>query len=411
VGKAILKAGDCRNAAQIQRAIDELAGSGGSLELPEAEIELDRGIELRSGVSIVGQGRSTILRGAPARVYPLNGFQVYGMYDVAVRGSVGLKPGMTVAVRDDTYGDFFETFARLTWVEGDRVGLDRPLASDYGEPGSNPRLITSFPLIFGSGVRGASVRNLMLDGNGRRQPEGIGACRGAALYFIRSRDCAVEDVWESSFPGEGLGFQMCRQMHIEGCSFNDNAGNAFHPGAGSTAALFRLCSAEGNGRCGFFFCARATRITVEGCRFRGNLEAGASIGVLDCHNRILGCTMSENSGPGLLFRPERRPGEVHSCEISGCTLERNSGPGVRGQIDIRGETHDLVITDNRISGESAGIWVETGCRRIHLEGNRMTGCSPEISADPASLMRERPEISCGPDSALPQHYNHLHLQM
>lgn len=49
-------------------------------------------------------------------------------------------------------------------------------------------------------------------------------------------------------------------------TFNGNAGNGLHPGAGSTDALFEDCSGDHNKRAGFFFCVRANHITVRGCR-------------------------------------------------------------------------------------------------------------------------------------------------
>ena len=60
-------------------------------------------------------------------------------------------------------------------------------------------LITSYPLIYGLGVENVAVRDLCLDGNREKQPMGIGACRGAAVYFLRSHDFEVSDVVESGF--------------------------------------------------------------------------------------------------------------------------------------------------------------------------------------------------------------------
>ena len=54
---------ECDSAQRIQQAIDELAPRGGRLILPELALTLDRGLELRSDVELVGQGRGTV----PAR--------------------------------------------------------------------------------------------------------------------------------------------------------------------------------------------------------------------------------------------------------------------------------------------------------------------------------------------------------
>ena len=63
------------SAADIQQAIDDLGEKGGRVVLPEMELILDRGLELRSNVELVGQGQGTLLRKAPGRIYRLSGYQ------------------------------------------------------------------------------------------------------------------------------------------------------------------------------------------------------------------------------------------------------------------------------------------------------------------------------------------------
>ncbi|MBC7237993.1 MAG: hypothetical protein H5T69_19290, partial [Chloroflexi bacterium] len=238
-------------AVVIQAALDRLPPEGGQVILPAGEWTLDRGLRLRSGIELSGQGQDTVLRKAPGRVYPLTGYHNYGMCDVPLQFTDGLLPGMTVAIRDRTHGGFFETFARLTWVEENWVGLDRGLRADYLADGE-PELVTAFPLVYAENAQDVALRRITLDGNREAQPAGIGSCRGAAVYFIRCTRFAVSDVVERGFHGEGLGFQICRDGRIERCRFDDNLGNGFHPGAGSTGVLFAECTAEGNSRSGFF---------------------------------------------------------------------------------------------------------------------------------------------------------------
>jgi hypothetical protein len=399
------------SAAAIQAAIDSLGEAGGRVVLPAVDLVLDRGLELRSNVELVGQGENTVLRKAPGRVYPLAGYHNYGMYDVPLEFTDGLELGMTVAVRDNVHGGFFETFARITWIDGNWVGLDCGLHSDYSA-NEEPVLVTSYPLIYGLGVENVAVRDLCLDGNRDEQAAGIGACRGAAVYLIRSHRFEVTDVVEVDFAGEGLGFQMCSHVTIRRCSFGRNTGNGYHPGAGSTAVLFEDCVAEDNGRAGFFFCVRANHVTVRNCTFSGNVACGISVGTRDCHNRIENCRIVGNDGPGILIRSTDRPVEVHSCHISGCRVERNARQRGRGQIDILGEAHDLAFTDNDIYGllpeqERAGIYVGPSAQGIWLGDNRFQGCFPDVIADPASLAEEARSLKCGMDAVQDVDLRHL----
>ena len=405
-----LSTAEAESAAGIQKAIDSLGDGGGSVVLPQGELDLDRGLELRAGVELVGQGRGTVLRKAPGRVYPLAGYHNYGMHDVPLQYTEGLEPGMTVAVRDSTHGGFFETFARITWVEGTWVGIDRGLDSDYYAD-KEPVLVTSFPLVFGLGVGRVALKNIMLDGNRARQPEGIGACRGAAVYFYQCSDFEVSGVEEHGFAGEGLGFQMCRRGRIAECRFADNTGNGYHPGAGSTGACFEDCVSEGNGAAGFYFCVRANHVTVRDCTFEGNQVCGLSIGTRDCYNLVEKCRFVKNGGPGVLVRPTARPVEVHSCRIAGCTAAGNARKTGRGQIDILGDAHDLVLTENVIvgapGGETAGLYVAPSAERIWAQDNDIKNCFPEVVGDASCFADREPSFDCGSEDARNSHFRHL----
>ena len=401
---------EAQTAARIQQAIDELGAEGGQVVLPEGEFVLDRGLELRSRIELRGQGQGTVLRKAPGRVYPLSGYHNYGMCDVPLEFTDGLEPGMTVAVRDEAHRGFGETFARITWVEGTWVGLEHGLQSDY-HAAREPELVTAFPLIYGLGVEDAVVRELTLDGNRAEQPAAIDGCRGSAIYFIRSRRVEVTDVEEASFAGEGLGFQMCRDMRILRCSTYNNTGNGFHPGAGSTGVLFENCTAETNSLAGFFFCVRANHVTVRGCTFNGNTTCGVSVGARDCYNLIESCRMDHNEGPGILFRQGARTIEVHTCRVRGCHLEGNARVTGRGQIDVLADAHDLALVNNTLLGtetrETAGIYVAPQAQGIWLADNHIERCFPAIIADRTCLAEREPELSCGVETVQERDYRHL----
>lgn len=401
---------EATSAAAIQHAIDALPETGGRVVLPAMDLTLDRGLELRSNVELVGQGQDTILRKAPGRVYPLSGYHNYGMRDVPLMFTEGLEPGMTVAVRDDRHGGFYETFARITWVEPTWVGIDRGLHSDY-DAALNPVLVTAYPLVFGLGVTNVAVREVTLDGNREAQPAAIGACRGAAVYFIGSRAITVERVSEAGFAGEGLGFQMCSQVHIRNCHFARNAGNGYHPGAGSTGVTFDNCVAEGNEAAGFFFCVRANHVTVRDCKFSSNRGPGISVGTRDSNNLIESCTVDGNAGPAILFRDTPRPVAMHNCRVLHCQLHDNARNEGSGQVVVLGDAHDLALAHNVISGgasrESAGIFVAPTATSVWLHDNQIEGCFPHVVADPDSLVAHDPVEACGYESVQPNHARHL----
>lgn len=405
-----LQAPQVTSAADIQQAVDALGAAGGRVVLPALELVLDRGIELHSNVELVGQGRNTVLRQAPGRIYPLSGYHNYGMLDVPLMFTDGLVPGMTVTIRDDRHGGFFETFARIRWVRDGWVGIDQGLHSDY-DASLNPILVTAFPLVFALNAENVAVRSLTLDGNRSAQPAGIGACRGAAVYFLRSHGLAVTDVVERDFAGEGLGFQMCSQVHIRDCHFSGNAGNGFHPGAGSTAASFEHCVAEANDAAGFFFCVRANHIDVRDCTFARNAGPGMSVGTRDSDNLIEGCRMHENDGPGLLFRSTQRPVAMRMCRVRACSIQHNARRDGAGQVVVLGDAHELTFEQNQVAGEPrrerAGFYIEPTATHIWLEDNEVRDCFPNVIADAASLAVANPVVACGMETVETHDFLHL----
>ena len=398
------------SAAAIQTAIDSLGRDGGRVVLPAMDLTLDRGIELRSGVVLSGQGEDTTLRKGPGRVYPLSGYHNYGMCDAPLQSTAGLAVGMTVCVLDELRRGFYETFARITWIDGLWVGLDHGIKGDYYADEA-PRLTTAHPLVFGHGIADAAVCDLRLEGNRADQEEGIGGCRGGAVYFAASRRIEVTGVRERDFFGEGLGFQMCRDMRIRDCVFDANTGNGLHPGAGSTNCLFESCSSAGNGRSGFFFCVRANHITVRDCTFEGN-GLGVSVGTRDCHNVVEACRIVRNRGEGVLFRPECvSPVEVHSVRVADCDIDGNAFEEGEGQVAVHADTHDVVIESNRITGSPGralpAIYAAPTAREVYCGDNTVSQCEPEVAAETATLAAQRPEITGGYGIAPETAYRHL----
>ena len=382
------------DAAAIQTAIDSLP-DGGRIVLPEMELTLDRGLELHSAVELVGQGKATILRKGPGRIYPLSGYHNYGMCDVPLESAEGLAVGMTVSVLDDERLGFYETFARITWIDGNWVGLDHGVEADYLAD-SRPRLTTAYPMLFGNGVRDVAVRELTLQGNRQLQDAAMGPCRGSAIYFAKSQGLEITGVRESDYLGEGIGFQMCRDVIIRDCAVSGNTGNGLHPGAGSTNCLIEQCSSTGNYKSGFFFCVRANRVTVRDCRFEDNGD-GVSIGIRDCHNLIESCAIAGNRGAGVLVRDAPKPVEVHSCQITRCEIADNGRVDGSAQVVIPAAAHDLLFCGNRISGggRTAGIEAASGSRGLYLEGNVFADCAVDVAAEDESLVAKAPIIARG----------------
>lgn len=404
----ILTHPEAASAEAIQTAIDAFDGYG-RLVLPAMDLLLDRGIELRSGIELVGQGSATVLRKGPGRIYPMSGYHNYGMQDVPLTSTTGLAVGMTVSVLDNLRLGFYETFARITWIDGDWVGIDTGLSADYTAD-QQPRLTTAYPMIFGHRISNAAVRNLVLDGRREDQEIPMGGCRGGAIYLARSSATEVSGIRQYDYHGEGISFQMCRDVVVRESEFSRNSGNGIHPGAGSTNCLIDDCRSTGNEHSGFFFCVRANHITVRNGVFEENGD-GISIGTRDCHNLIEACRIHVNHGPGVLLRPDRSPVEVHSCRFQHCSIQGNAEREGGGQIVIAGPARDLEFSENDIQGDAhnpkPGILMEAATQKVHLRDNRFAGCDPDIRADERSLAHTTTSFECGHGEFIENRFRHL----
>lgn len=390
----ILKPGECRSAEAIQDRVNKVrTDGGGCIILPEMELVLDRGLQLFSNIELKGQGDQTVLRKAASRAYPMSGYHNYGMMDVPLVSSDGLKPGMTVSIHDSrSHGGFYETFATITWVENNWVGINRPIKADYARD-QQPELTTAFPMIFAHDAENVTIKNLTLDGNLEENTVMMGGCRGGCIYFAGSRNMTVDSVRQHHYNKEGISFQMCADVFIRNSEFHDNAGNGMHPGAGSTNVVFDNCKGANNQYCGFFFCVRANHIDVRNCEFRGN-GIGVSIGTRDCYNLIEDCRIADNQDVGLETRDCWEPAEVHSCMICNCEFRSNGVGKEAPEIRIGLDTHDVVFENNRIhpvSSERDAIVVHESAENICFEN------TVDSESDPPRHMRAcaKPDFECG----------------
>lgn len=397
-----LKISDCTTATQIQSYIDSLT-EGGSIIFPETLIDLDRSIELRDGVQLIGQGEKTIFRKKPfSKTYTLKGQHCEGLYDVHLYDTQGLKPGMTVTITCKNAMGFDHTFTKITWVDKNHIGIERPLSRNFFE--ENQAILTfAFSIIDASHVKNAALLNFKIDGNRSENPHQINGCRGAAIYLNSCQNIEIDSIIESNFNGDGLSYQSCYDIRVSNSSFSNNHGQGFHPGAGTTKSYIRNCIANNNEYCGFFFCVRANHIDVHNCTFQDNHYHGISIGQHDSHNHIKGCNINRNKISGIFFRSRFNNSAPHACLIEQCKISEN----LDHQIFFREGCYDITLKNNLISAnDSKGIEFEAPVRTIYFQDNELNGITLPQSD---FLTQIEPKFSCGYKIAESIYARHLNI--
>src|ERR1041384_3792956 len=103
----------------IQRAVDELSARGGGIvEVGPGTFTMHDSLHLRSGITLRGMGRETILRKAAMVESPLANYEAYGHYDVSVAEPDKFRIGMGVCIYGKNALGFLRTVATLTWRKG-----------------------------------------------------------------------------------------------------------------------------------------------------------------------------------------------------------------------------------------------------------------------------------------------------
>lgn len=386
----------------LQAAVDHVAArGGGTVQVAAGVYEMADSLHLRSGVTVRGAGRETVLRKAASVVSPIVGYLGYGHYDVSLAEPDRFRVGMGVWISDERSMGFYDTVATLTWREGERFGLSRFLNHDYGEA-QDGRVVSVYPVISGYHVEDAAVADLVIDGN-REANERLHGCRGGGVFLLGSRKVRLNRLCVECYHGDGISFQQCVDLRIEDGLLTGNAGAGLHPGSGSVGAVVRNVKIADNGADGIYYCLRAAYSLCEGCEVVRNGGPGISIGGRDTDHWIRGNTIHDNRGPGILFRAGSRYMGAHRNRIEGNTIVANGGAA---QVLVEDIAETVHLLHNRIAGPGTALRIGAQCRDLVVFDNEIEG-AVEIPEGTATFAAPAKQLRVGPEHRPPAADRHL----
>ena len=368
----------------LQAAVDYIAGLGGGVaDIGEGEYLMRDSLHLRSGVSVRGQKGKTILRKADSVVSALTLDGDFGEQQVTVKDASGFAIGSGVAIWDDHSGGFHTTVARITGRRGNTFSIDAPLMADCMVT-ANAKAATVFPVVSGTEITGASIEDLVVEGN-KQGNAPLNGCRGAGIYLYRGFGTTIRGCVARNYNGDGISFQQSNDVNVLDCVSEDNADLGLHPGSGSQRPVVKNCLARNNGHDGLFLCWRVRHGLFENNRFEDNGRFGISIGHKDSDNLLRGNQVLRNASNGVFFRDESEAMAPHRNSLTDNRIEDNGRePGTAG-IRVRGEPSGLILEDNVIrdtrSGalrtQTVGVLVEDRVGPLKIETSRIEA-SPAV---------------------------------
>jgi hypothetical protein len=368
----------------LQAAVDYVARlGGGTVRVLPGCYRLRNAVYLHSKVRLLGSGPETVLVKEPSITTKLAANSDWYDQEITLADAKGFRLGDGVCLQTRNPHTGALTVCKRTLVarDGNRFRLDRALRENFWLQG-NTTVSTLFPLLSGEEISDVSVENLTLDG-ARAQNEHLDGNYAGCIFC---QDCArltFRDLVARNNHGDGISWQICHDVRVEGCHCHDNADLGLHPGSGSQRPVIRRNRLERNGT-GLFFCWGVRYGLAEANQIEDNREYGINIGHCDTDNLVLGNTVRRSGKVGVLFRAEGdRRFAPHRNRLLRNRIE-DSGPDDGVAVDVQGEVEGLLISGNEIvetRGPQRRIGIRLGAkaRDIQLADNRIRGCATEVA--------------------------------
>ena len=369
----------------IQAALAHVARlGGGTVRLLPGTYALRNAVFLPSRVRLIGSGPETILTKIPSRTVALADDSDWYDREITLEDARGFRVGDGVVLRATNPDDGGPTVIKRTLVarSGNRFRLDSGLRENLWLTGK-PTCSAMFPLLTAERIADVVIENLALDGD-RANNERLDGNYAGCIFLQDCNRFTIRGVTARNYHGDGISFQICHDVVVEGCHCHDNADLGVHPGSGSQRPLIRGNRLERN-TIVLFWCWGVKYGLAEKNRIIANRNYGISIGHHDTDNVMRDNDVQDSGKVGILFRDESRGKDfwpnrnrVESNRIT------NSGGEDGVAIDIRGKTHDLRITGNQLretrgSSHRTGIRIAPDARAIVLAGNRFEGFATEVA--------------------------------
>jgi len=352
----------------IQAAMDRLGdGGGGVVELSEGTFDIRDTLRLRSGVTLRGQGSSTVLRKCDAVRRAILVDLDWVTRRVTIDDSSGLEPGMGVTIGDDRWAhqgnEIVATIARKSGntLEFDQVMRGPAMASRNGY------VQTGFPLLWGAGVTNVGIERLVLDGNPARNFLHPDAWKLSGIYLDEVRQAVVRDCEVREIVGFGCFVLNCTDVALTGCRVTDCALEGVHVG-GTRGFSLRYCRIEGNaaamehlplpppfrrglgggvvGRGGVYLCFLAIEGVYEDNEILNNNGPGIIIGYRDRDNLFVRNVIAGNRPAGIALGAQFRGDtyRTYGNVFSDCVIEDNGDEQEGFGVHISGDAHHTSLT-------------------------------------------------------------------
>ncbi len=371
----------------LQAAVDYVAQRGGGVvRIGKGTWEMHNSLFLRNNIHLVGAGDDTVLHKCPSEATRLIDDTDWYMDWATVKDPSIFRVGGACLLRGRSpHWNKDEYLKRtVTGIEGNVIHLDKQTRTNFWID-TKAEAATLFPVVTGDYVDDVIIEHLTIDGN-RDENEELNGNYGGGIFIQDCNRIYISDVTTHSNNSDGVSWQVCEDVTVEGCRSLNNNGLGLHPGSGSQRPVVLNNRMAGN-RIGFFFCWGVKYGLVADNVIEDTEKAGISTGHRDTDNVVRGNIVRRSGEQGILFREHPvRARDPHRNVFENNTIEDSGSKGDCVAIEMLGTAEDVVLRENRIvdtrrkhkSRKRIGIRVGKKIKRLSLENNEFEGMDEDV---------------------------------
>ena len=363
----------------IQTAIDALhnTSNNGTVMLLPGNYDITAPVRLYDNMSLVGSGANTVLKKCKGFRSPFALDADYGELQITVADASGFKPGMGVAIYDETQRSGWDlTTARITGIKGNVIYIDDYLLRDY-HADKKGTLSNSCSVISAVDANNVRIANLTVDGS-RECNDMIDGCRAGGIYLHKVHKAIVENVTVKNFNCDGISWQITEYVTVRNCEVYGCANSGLHPGTGSPFTLVEGNNSYNNDGYGLFVCWRVKNGIVRNNNFHNNGINGICTGHKDIDMLYAGNHIYENGSDGIQLRGELALNAPHRSIFKNNLIENNGMKEKGYGISVNCKAEGVVLEDNIIrntgSGkQAAAIQLTLNSLPVEMKNNKISG--------------------------------------
>lgn len=367
------------DSAALQKAAG-LLRSGDTLTIGEGVYAMNDSLPIPSGVTVRGVAGRTILRKSAGVESALVEDGDYGETGLRVAEPEKFKPGMGVAISDDTLRRGWDvSISTVTAVEGNLLRLSPMTLRDYNHEKLHARVSNNFPVLAVIDGQNVVLEGLTVDGN-KAENTYLDGCRGGAIYLYHVKDITVRNCVAHDYNGDGISFQITSNVNVLNSESYGHTGYGVHPGTGSERPTIQNCRIHNNDQVGLFLCWRVRHGRIAHNTMESNGQYGISIGHKDTDNEFEDNTVTHNGVTGVLFRDESFANSGHRNTFRANRILDNGDAKQGYGFLIYPHAGNIVIEGNQIAEtrtanktQRFGVYKLSGAGNVTMKNNDVKG--------------------------------------